>query len=138
MDAHHEWVLYGPWLDKTAVRNYLFYNLAGELMDYAPNVRYCEVIVDGEYQGLYLLAETITAGKNGARLPLEVSARGRTYSGYLLRLDHNRPETRSLRSFTEYTYIQDEALSLQLEFPGEKNRSEELEQIGRASCRERV
>ena len=128
MDAHHEWVLYGPWLDKTAVRNYLFYNLAGELMDYAPNVRYCEVIVDGEYQGLYLLAETITAGKNGARLPLEVSARGRTYSGYLLRLDHNRPETRSLRSFTEYTYIQDEALSLQLEFPGEKNRSEELEQ----------
>ena len=128
MDAHHEWVLYGPWLDKTAVRNYLFYNLAGELMDYAPNVRYCEVIVDGEYQGLYLLAETITAGKNGARLPLEVSAKGRTYSGYLLRLDHNRPETRSLRSFTEYTYIQDKELSLQLEFPGEKNRSEELEQ----------
>ena len=38
MDAHHEWVLYGPWLDKTAIRNYMFYNLAGEMMSYAPNV----------------------------------------------------------------------------------------------------
>lgn len=44
----------------TAVRNYMFYNLAGEMMDYAPNVRYCEVIVDGVYQGLYLLRENVT------------------------------------------------------------------------------
>ena len=40
MDAHHEWVLYGPWLDKTAIRNYMFYNLAGEMMSYAPNGRF--------------------------------------------------------------------------------------------------
>ncbi len=24
------------------------------MMDYAPNVRYCEVVLNGEYRGLYL------------------------------------------------------------------------------------
>ncbi len=119
MDAHHEWVLYGPWLDKTAVRNYMFYNLAGELMDYAPNVRYCEVILDGEYQGLYVMTESITGGKNGARLGLTVSAKRQEFTGYLLRLDHKRPEETPLRSYTTYTYTT--PLLLQVEYPGDKN-----------------
>ena len=41
MDAHHEWVLHGPYLDKSLMRNYMWYNIAGEIMDYAPNVRFC-------------------------------------------------------------------------------------------------
>lgn len=124
MDKHHEWVLYGPWLDKTAVRNYMFYNLAGEIMGYAPNVRYCEVILDGEYQGLYVMTESITGGKEGARLGLTVSAKKQDYTGYLLRLDHPRPEEEALRSFTTYTYTT--PLLLQIEYPGEKNRDAEL------------
>ncbi len=63
MDVHHEWALHGPYLDKTLIRNYICYNLAGEIMGYSPNVRFCELVINGEYQGLYLLTETITAGK---------------------------------------------------------------------------
>ena len=33
MDAHHEWALHGPYLDKTLIRNYMWYKLAGESMD---------------------------------------------------------------------------------------------------------
>ena len=62
MDAHHEWALNGPYLDKTLVRNYLCYNMAGDIMDYAPNVRYCELFVNGAYRGVYLMTETITNG----------------------------------------------------------------------------
>ena len=124
MDAHHEWVLYGPWLDKTAIRNYMFYNLAGELMDYAPNVRFCEVILNGEYQGLYVMTESITAGKNGARLALTVNAKKHSYTGYLLRLDHKVPEEEPLNTFTTYTYTT--PLLLQLEYPGRKNRDDAL------------
>lgn len=29
-------------------------------MEYAPNVRYCELYLNGEYQGLYLLMETVS------------------------------------------------------------------------------
>lgn len=124
MDAHHEWVLYGPWLDKTAVRNYMFYNLAGEIMDYAPNVRYCELILNGEYQGLYVMTESITGGKDGARLGLSVSAKRQEFSGYLLRLDHKRDDEIPLNSFTTYTYTT--PLLLHIQYPGEKNLSEEL------------
>lgn len=124
MDSHHEWVLYGPWLDKTAVRNYMFYNLAGEIMDYAPNVRYCEVIVDGVYQGLYLLTENVTGGQDGTRLGLTVSAKDKDFTGYLLRLDHQVSDAEPLRSFTTYTYTT--PLLLQIEYPGARNRDEAL------------
>lgn len=56
MSAGAEWVLNGTFLDKSLIRNYLAYNIAGEIMDYAPNIRFCEVFInDGttyEYQGL--------------------------------------------------------------------------------------
>ena len=52
MDAHHEWALHGPYLDKSLMRNYMWYNIAGECMEYAPNVRFCELMLNGEYQGI--------------------------------------------------------------------------------------
>ena len=127
MDVHHEWVLYGPWLDKTALRNYLFYNLSGEIMDYAPNVRYCEVVLNHEYQGLYLLTETVTAGKNGARLRLNKTAKRNTFSGYLLRLDHLNKDSEDISSFTGYT-MRNTSSSLEIMYPGHSNRDSELEE----------
>lgn len=63
MPADAEWVLNGPFLDKTCLRNYLMYNLSGELMDWAPNVRYCELFMDGVYRGLYLMVESVKVSK---------------------------------------------------------------------------
>ena len=54
-------------MDKSLIRNYMWYNISGEIMDYAPNVRFCEVILNGEYIGLYVMTETITNG-NDSRL----------------------------------------------------------------------
>lgn len=65
MAADSSWALHGPFVDKSLIRNYLCYNLAGEIMDYAPNVRFCEVFLNNEYQGLYLLTEKIGYNKNG-------------------------------------------------------------------------
>lgn len=108
MDKHHEWALHGPYLDKSLVRNYLCYNIAGEIMEYAPNVRYCELFLDGEYRGLYLMVETIAnGGPEGGRLDLSDTFKGTQVSGYLLRID--RPtevdlETeRDIYAFTERT-----------------------------------
>lgn len=127
MDAHHEWVLHGPWLDKTALRNYLFYNLSGEIMGYAPNVRYCELVVDGAYQGLYLLTESITAGRDGARLQLNKTAKRSVFTGYLLRLDHRNKYSEDIRSFTGYTLLNADS-SLEIMYPGHSNRDGALEE----------
>ena len=66
MAKHDEWVLNGPFLDRSLLRNYLCLNISGEIMEYSPNVRYCELFVDGKYQGLYLLMESISRGSLGS------------------------------------------------------------------------
>ena len=63
MEKHNEWVLHGPFLDKTLIRNYLLYNLSGQIMEYAPDCRFCELFVNNEYQGLYLMVEPIARGE---------------------------------------------------------------------------
>lgn len=62
MKAHSEWVLNGPYLDKTLIRNRLLYNLAGEIFEWAPDTRFCEIFLDGRYQGVYVATEPVTNG----------------------------------------------------------------------------
>lgn len=101
MAAHSDWALHGPYIDKTLIRNYMWYNIAGEIMDYAPNARFCEVTLNGEYQGVYVLVETVTAGENGARLNLSMDEKNSTYSGYVVRLD--RKTENVIQTFSSYT-----------------------------------
>ena len=39
MEQDSTWVLHGPFLDKTLMRNYMWYNLSGQIMEWAPDVR---------------------------------------------------------------------------------------------------
>lgn len=127
MDKHHEWALHGPYLDKTLLRNYMMYNLSGEVMDYAPNVRFCEVLINGEYEGVYVLTEMISAGKDGARLTMSVDAKDNTYTGYLLRLDRrNKDGFDTLNNLTAYTLRCDPDLMLDIEYPGQTKLNETL------------
>lgn len=127
MDAHSEWALHGPYLDKTLMRNYMWYNIAGEIMEYAPNVRFCEAFLNGEYIGVYVLTETITKGDDGARLSMEVNAKHQSFNGYVLRLD--RPEKAEdylehADTFTSYALRTKHALGII--YPGSKNRTPEI------------
>ena len=93
-------------------------------MDYAPNVRFCELILNGEYRGLYLMVETITAGKEGSRLNITVDKKDRTFSGYILRLDRSSSnELKNLRPFSVYTLRTLHAFNIV--YPGTSNLNEE-------------
>lgn len=126
MAAHSEWALHGPYLDKSLVRNYLCYNLAGKLMDYAPNVRCCELVVNGEYRGIYLLLETVANGEG--RLPLCVEEQGNKLYGYLLKLDRPTEEdvdaVRNIDTFLERSGIVKTDISLR--YPGSSRLTEEM------------
>ena len=127
MDSHHEWALHGPFLDKTLIRNYMWYNIAGEIMEYSPNVRFCELVLNGEYRGLYLATEMITAGKEGERLSLSVNKKDNTFSGYALRLDWgDTGEENKLYPFTNYTTRA--KTQHELVYPGEKNMTTGLKE----------
>ena len=119
MDAHYEWALHGPFLDKTLVRNYLWYNIAGEMMEYAPNVRFCEVILNGAYQGVYLMTETISNGED-SRVNVSEPVDNSTSTGYVLRLDQgSRTDLKNISNFTYYTYriSRKSRLNINIEYP---------------------
>lgn len=119
MDAHYEWALHGPYLDKSLIRNYMWYNIAGEIMDYAPNVRFCEVILNGDYIGLYLMTETITNGTD-SRLNISEPVDNTTETGYLLRLDrYSGEQLRNLENFTSYTFRNNNQLEIRYPRSGE-------------------
>ena len=113
MAAHYEWALYGPYLDKSLLRNYMWYNIAGEIMDYAPNVRFCEVMIDGAYQGLYVMTETITNGDD-CRLDISAPVQGTGKTGYLLRLDRgSSTPVKNIETFSNYAYRNMQKINIQ-------------------------
>lgn len=68
MGLHSEWVLNGPFLDKTLLRNRLIYNVSRDIFEWAPDNRYVELFVDGKYQGVYLAVEPVTIGESRLHL----------------------------------------------------------------------
>lgn len=62
MGRESDWVLNGMWIDRTLFRNRLAWDLFNALStgtDRAPESVYAELTLDGDYQGLYLLNETV-------------------------------------------------------------------------------
>ncbi len=59
MGVENDWILNGPYPDKTLIRNVLTFDLARKMGHYAPNTRYCELVINGEYRGVYVMMERI-------------------------------------------------------------------------------
>lgn len=105
MTADNSWVLHGPFLDKSLIRNYLCYNLSGEIMDYAPNVRFCELFINGEFMGIYLIVEKIDYNKNG-RLDITKTDPDLATTSYILRADRGADDPNyALHTFANHAYI---------------------------------
>jgi len=90
MPKESDWTLNATYNDKTLMRDGLTYILAGSFMDYAPRVRYAELMVNGEYQGIYLVVEKIKRDKNRVNIP-KISPADSTgdaiTGGYILKID---------------------------------------------------
>jgi hypothetical protein len=63
-----DWVLYAPYTDKTLMRNFLAYTFSREMGHWAANCRYVEVVVNGDYKGIYVFMEKIKRGSG--RVPV--------------------------------------------------------------------
>lgn len=64
MPSENDWVLNGLAFDPSLIRDYLSYNLARQIGNYATRTVYCEVVINGEYRGLYVMQEKIKADTN--------------------------------------------------------------------------
>jgi hypothetical protein len=57
--ADNDWVLHAPYSDKSLLRNVITYKLGNDMGRYAPRTKLCEVVLNGEYQGVYVFTEKI-------------------------------------------------------------------------------
>jgi hypothetical protein len=90
MPEENDWILYAPYSDKSLIRNILSYRLSRELGHYAPRTRLCELVVNGDYKGIYVLIEKIKRDDNRVNIatlnPDEISGDDLT-GGYIIKVD---------------------------------------------------
>jgi hypothetical protein len=94
-----DWVLYGPYPDKTLMRDVLGYELSNEIGRYAARTRFVEVFLEESaptlsarhYLGVYVFEEKIKRGKNRVdiqKLGRENNQEPNITGGYIFKKDH--------------------------------------------------
>jgi hypothetical protein len=90
LPSENDWILYGPYPDKTMIRDVLTFHLSKSFGHYASNWRYCELVVNDEYLGLYILIERIKRDNNRvdvANLDPDDLAGDSLSGGYIVKVD---------------------------------------------------
>jgi subtilisin-like proprotein convertase family protein len=91
LPAGSDWVLHGPFSDKSLLRNALTFALADAATQaYVPRARFCEVVLNGSYLGVYTLLEKIKRGSDRVDIDKlrqsDVSGDALT-GGYIIKVD---------------------------------------------------
>lgn len=88
MPKEDDWVLHGPFADRSQIRNALAYDLSSKLGQYAPRTRFCELFINDEYYGIYVFIERIKRDNNRVNIrKLEPHHVADVTGGYIIRLD---------------------------------------------------
>jgi hypothetical protein len=94
LPQENDWVLHGPYSDKSLIRNALAYHLGNAMGWWSPRTRFCEVFINDEYRGVFVLTEKIKRDRNRvdiATLLPEDNTGDELTGGYILRIDRERP-----------------------------------------------
>lgn len=91
MPAESDWILYAPYSDKSMLRNTVSFELGHRMDDiYCTRTAYCELVINGDYKGVYELMEKIKKGEERLDIatlkPDEISGEDVT-GGYILAVD---------------------------------------------------
>jgi spore coat protein CotH len=85
-----DWILYGPYGDKTLIKNVIAYQLSNNIGRYAAKTAFVEVEINGDNKGLYVLMEKLKRDKNRIDLKkLDAVDNDPTSitGGYILKID---------------------------------------------------
>ncbi len=88
--ADNDWILYAPYTDKSLMRNVLTYQMGRDQGRWAPRTEFCELVLNGEYMGVYVFMERIKV--NPGRVDIDPLLPSDTIDneltgGYILKLD---------------------------------------------------
>jgi subtilisin-like proprotein convertase family protein/spore coat protein CotH len=90
MPEESDWVLYAPYNDKTCMRNVLAYDIANKTGHYASRTRFCELVINNEYQGIYVMEEKVKRDSNRvdiSKLTIADTSGADLTGGYIIKID---------------------------------------------------
>ncbi len=124
-----DWVLYAPYSDKTLLRNVIIYKLYNEMGRYATRTKFCELVLNDEYMGVYVLMEKIKHNKNRVdikKLTSSDTTGNNLTGGYIIKIDKmdgednggwqstfTTPDKSWQRTFYQYHYPKPEDITSQ-------------------------
>lgn len=90
LPSESDWVLYAPYNEKTLMHNFLAYTISRQMGHWAANCRYVELVLNGEYAGIYVLMEKIK--RNDGRVKIAKIGKNDTSGdkltgGYIFSID---------------------------------------------------
>lgn len=105
MPSENDWILNGISFDPSMIRDYMSYNLSRQIGQYASRTAYCEVVLNGNYWGLYFLSEKIKVDKdrvNIVKMETSDNSQPELSGGYIVKSDKttgNDPVSWSMSSY---------------------------------------
>ncbi len=95
MPEENDWILYAPYSDKSMLRNVVTFDMGRKMGGYCTRTSYCELVINNDYKGVYVLMEKIKKDKNRVNIatlnPDEISGDDLT-GGYILSVDKLAPD----------------------------------------------
>ena len=90
MPKDNDWILNGIAYDSSLIRDYLSYQLSNQIGQYASRGKYCEVMLNGIYNGIYLFQEKLKIDNDRINIkkiqPEDLSLPNLT-GGYIIKTD---------------------------------------------------
>ena len=95
MPIENDWILYAPYNDKSLMRNVLTYKISRDMGKWAARTRFCEVVLNGSYNGVYVFMEKIK--RDNGRVNVKKLLSNYTYGdfvtgGYIFSIDKDPPD----------------------------------------------
>jgi hypothetical protein len=116
MPAGSDWVLQGPYTDKSLMRNFLAYQLSNDMGQYAVRTRFIELFLNtdnsvlsmDDYAGVYVFMEKIKIGPdrvNVEHVRPDAGAAAQITGGYIIKKDKLDPEDQTFVTSRGQTLI---------------------------------
>ena len=108
MGKDNNWALLAPFSDKSMIRDMLAFELSRQWMEFVPQGRFCEVVLDGTYYGVYVLCEVVSKGKHRLNLPDPGNEGDALTGGYMVEVDRSE----DYAFFSNYHPVTDAATNM--------------------------
>ena len=96
MPVENDWILHGPYSDKSLLRNVLAYHMGKSTGRYTPRTQLCELYINDNYEGVYMFTEKLKRDSNRVDIAklksVDVTGEELT-GGYLFQIDRDDQST---------------------------------------------